>query len=172
MAQAWRTHLNTDDDGNSEKYCLSNNMLGIGWRLVSQHTNEDIDLIKYKEIIDAPINRGFYEKNHGWSYKAVHAAVNAITNIKVGDFVWHKDRDRNYWVGKIQDNYPLYNNLGKDEKTEQHQHVWIGLYRNCKWQLVGQHKEIDDLNINFLGATLQRVDNQTAVDLAIKYYKE
>jgi len=76
------------------KYCLENNLLGVGWQV------QDVDNTKNWE--------DYYEKAKD-KYGKVNQCAYIHKHVKVDDLVWTRDKSKGYFLAKVVSGWEYYN---------------------------------------------------------------
>jgi hypothetical protein len=118
----WRIHLKPlGVDPYPFQFCIANNIIGVGWPL-----DVRTDGISLEE----------YEANYGMGDKSWRTAINAVGHdMDIGDFVWTRDNNRIYYLGRI---ISVWFYCGA---SEEYSETGFGSARRCEW------RRIEDENI-------------------------
>ncbi|MCF2501041.1 hypothetical protein [Dyadobacter chenhuakuii] len=156
----WRIHLKpaSKTGFDSRKYCLDNNIVGCGWPIPN---------------ISSPITSDAYYSNAkelylAHNYKSWHSAWNAINNkMEVGDLVWTRMTDGNYYLGRITSNWRYDYSISAIEAN-------ICNIRSCEWVKVGLVDKVPGKVVSsFIPArTLQAVNGETVSKYSQLVYNE
>lgn len=141
--KVWRLNIKTAAKSgvNPRRFCLDNNILGIGWQV---NLTGEVDWENY--IREAKVKY----KNQGRSFSA---AINAVKHrMKVDDLCWTRDHDGNYYLGVITGEWK-YNN------TKEYLSADVVNIRSCKWFNVGTVDVVPGKVVNsyISGSTVQQV---------------
>lgn len=139
--QVWRLNIKTAAKAgiNPRRFCLDNNILGVGWGV---NLKGEVDWENY--IREAEI------KYNGRSF---NAAIKAIKKrMKIGDLCWTRDHDGNYYLGVVLGEWEYKNN-------SEHQAADVVNIRSCKWLKAGTVDIVPGKVVNsyISGSTIQRV---------------
>jgi len=145
----WRINLKPGHKSgiNARRYCLSKEIVGIGWQ------------VNYKET---PLTADYYEKKAEKAYydkgnKSWWPAWNAFYNkMKIDDLIWTRDWDGIYYIGRIKGHW--YYDTSDDASNADIVNV-----RECDWKKIGTIASVPGKLVNcFIPArTLQKVNDET-----------
>lgn len=120
----WRLHLRSSvsngiSHDNLVKYCVDNSIAGIGWAL---YKAKSIPKTKEEYVIGAKAE-----------YSKTPASVGFVCNPSIGDFIWARNIQGIYYLGKIiSDWYYEHSSHGYDIPNQ----------RKCEWKEIGSEANV------------------------------
>lgn len=148
----WRINLKSASINgvNPRQFCLQNNIVGVGWRVDNQG-----EVLNWEQYYSSALKR--------YGDKSWKKALNALKNrMKIGDLIWTRDKQNNYYLGRIISNWS-YNSEPVNIDAD------ILNIRECEWIKIGTVDSVPGKLVNsFIPAsTLQRVTGHS-----IKLYSQ
>lgn len=141
----WRIHLNPEPEPGHDpfQFCTrERGIVGVGYSIgrnsgvVSWEEYERLARVRYADRISSD----------WWP------ALNAIRNrINIGDFIWTRNDNRNYFLGRITGDW-------RYDDSEDYANADIVNFRECKWREIEDNRIIPLGVVNsFPGKIVQRI---------------
>ena len=151
----WRVNIKTDGI-DPQRFCFSNEFVGIGWRIDNIIDNTDWDTYEKEARLK-------YNDATNW-----RKAINVIKHrMRLNDLCWSRNANNEYYLGRI---------IGDWEYllTEESRVADVINIRRCKWLKVGAEDNFPGKIVNCFRApgTIQIIDNKTALEYSKKYYND
>lgn len=164
MGTVWRLQTKTDsNDGKKiSKYCLDHKVAALGWSIKDDHINiynpEAINVIQEKRKKIKNINQ-YYDivrtyGLYGINNKKRLIAVDMLTEVKKGDYIWMRDNGI-YYLGYVGDNLRYrYNFRNKALEYDAANQI-----KGVLWKPIGDESQVPGVIATAFirGRTLQRV---------------
>lgn len=119
----WRLHIRpaakngkTHDD--VVRHCIENHIAGIGWPVIAPVSTADE-----------------YEQAARSEYKPNIASIPFVRDLNIGDFVWARDKNGKYYLGRIEGDWYY-------STDPLHLELDIPNQRACRWLEIGSEENI------------------------------
>lgn len=156
MTQIWRLNIKTDSEEGVDprKFCISNNILGIGWAVKDDVKNTDWDA--YYKLAEEAYCKKMNDK--GW-----RPAINAIKNrMQVNDLCWTRDWDGVYYLGRIKSDW-------RYEGSHDNKAADVVNIRDCDWKRIGT---VDTVPGKVVSSFIPRRTVQAVYDTSVEIYSK
>lgn len=164
MGTVWRLQTRTDSNNGKKisKYCLDHKVAALGWSIKDDHINiynpEAINVIQEKRKKIKNINQ-YYDivrtyGLYGINNKKRLIAVDMLTEVKKGDYIWMRDNGI-YYLGYVGDNLRYRYNF----RNKALEHDAANQIKGVLWKPIGDESQVPGVIATAFirGRTLQRV---------------
>ncbi len=157
MATVYRVQLKPEKKSYGGKndvlnFCMNHGIIGVGWSEVTCNVNDWEAL--HSECAKLTAEGACYAGDKG-----VFKAVNAIRQMKAGDFVWtrHGGNKSDYYLCRVCDDNSWINR----KVTQEHIKYDITNYVHCEWVHIGTEDNVPGKVVNSFraSATAQRIND-------------
>lgn len=144
----WRINLKpgSEQGVDAAEFCISREIVGIGWRADNQPTTKEDYWKRAKELYLPKYKRG-------WAA----AAKALLYRMAEGDLIWTRNRTGVYFLGRIDGEW-------RHDVSDDHAKADIVNLRKCRWSRVGTMDNVPGAVINAFrpSATVQCVSDASA----------